>query len=123
MSSPRTPPSSSLRPAPPARRRAGAYGAAAVERAVRLFKALGDGQRLRLLECLTHGEASVGELAEATGEPLAAISQRLRLLKAEGLVRGRREGKHVFYSLDDDHVAALLASALEHASEPRRKKH
>jgi ArsR family transcriptional regulator len=100
----------------------GSYGAPAVERAVRLFKALGDGQRLRLLQCLTHGEANVGALAEATGQPLAAISQRLRLLKAEGLVRGRRAGKHIFYSLDDDHIAALLASALEHAAEPRRRQ-
>jgi ArsR family transcriptional regulator len=115
-------PASSPRPAPPARRRASGYGAQAVERAVRLFKALGDGQRLRLLELLSQGEASVGELAEATREPLPAISQRLRLLRAEGLVRGRREGKHVFYALDDDHVADLLASALEHAAEPRRKR-
>jgi ArsR family transcriptional regulator, lead/cadmium/zinc/bismuth-responsive transcriptional repressor len=89
----------------------------AFERAVRLFKALGDLKRLQLLELLVRGEACVTELAESTEEALPAISQRLRLLRAEGLVRPRRDGKHVFYSISDGHVAALVLSALDHAAE------
>ena len=90
----------------------------AFERAVRVFKALGDVQRLRLLELLVRGEACVSELAAAMDENVPAVSQRLRLLRAEDLVRGRRDGKHVFYTISDGHVAALVLSALDHAAEP-----
>lgn len=99
-------------------RGASAHGEPAFERAVRIFKALGDVKRLQLLELLVRGEACVSELADSTDEALAAISQRLRLLRAEGLVRGRRDGKHVYYSIADGHVAALVLSALDHAAEP-----
>jgi DNA-binding transcriptional ArsR family regulator len=60
------------------------------------------------------------ELAEATGEGLSTVSQRLKVLRSEGLIARRRDGKHILYSLADAHVAGLLAFALEHAQEARR---
>jgi ArsR family transcriptional regulator, lead/cadmium/zinc/bismuth-responsive transcriptional repressor len=90
-----------------------------VERAAALFRALGDSARLSLLERLAGGEYCVTELAEATGEGLSTISQRLRTLRSERLLRRRRVGKHVYYTLADDHVVALIQSALAHAAEER----
>ena len=60
-----------------------------------------------------------GELAAALGEGLSTVSQRLKVLRTEGLVARRRDGKHILYSLADAHVASLLTSALEHAQERR----
>jgi DNA-binding transcriptional ArsR family regulator len=74
--------------------------------------------RLRLLERLMHGPWCVSELAEASGEGLTTVSQRLRVLRDGGMVRRRREGKHIFYSVADEHVAELVRSALDHAAEP-----
>lgn len=76
---------------------------------------MGDVPRLRLLTTLSSGERCVTDLA--VGEGLSTVSQRLRLLRAEGLVRRRRQGKHIFYALSDVHVAELIANALEHADE------
>jgi ArsR family transcriptional regulator len=90
-----------------------------IERAAALFRALGDSARLSLLERLASGEYCVTELAEATGEGLSTISQRLRTLRSERLLRRRRVGKHVYYSLADAHVAALIHAAVAHASEQR----
>ncbi len=73
---------------------------------------------MRLLEMLSRGEMCVSGIAAATGEGLSTVSQRLRMLSTEGLVRGRREGKHVYYSLADRHVAELILSVLDHAAEP-----
>lgn len=91
--------------------------AQAIERAARLFRALGDGPRLRVLHYLAQGEACVSEIVSATAEKFPTVSQRLRVLRAEGLVIRRRKGLHVFYALADRHVAELLANALDHASE------
>lgn len=88
-----------------------------VEQAAALFRALGDSARLSLLARLTTGEYCVTELATATGEGLSTISQRLRTLRSERLLRRRRVGKHVYYTLADEHVAQLIQSALAHASE------
>lgn len=90
----------------------------AVERAVRLFRALGDEPRLRTLDLLIAGEACVSELAAATGERISTVSHRLRLLRAEGLVSRRRDGRHIFYSLADRHVLELVENAMQHAGEP-----
>lgn len=92
------------------------YPARAIERAVRLFKALGDESRLRTLEMLMTREACVSELAEASGEQVSTVSHRLRLLRSEGLVERRRSGRHIFYSLADAHVIELIRNALDHAS-------
>jgi ArsR family transcriptional regulator len=90
---------------------------AALERASRLFRALGDGPRLRLLQLMTAGERCVSELVEATAEKFSTVSQRLRLLRAEGLVVRRREGAHFYYALADRHVVDLMNNALAHAEE------
>jgi DNA-binding transcriptional ArsR family regulator len=99
-------------------RRPSRYNARAFDRAAALFRAAGDVERLRLLERLAEGEWCVSELAATSDDGLSTVSQRLRLLRQEGLVRRRRDGKHVYYSLADRHVAELIASALEHANEP-----
>ena len=89
----------------------------ACERAASIFRALGDPQRLRLLLILEAGQCCVSELANALGEPLPAISQRLRVLKSERVVRSRREGKHVYYALADEHISRLVTNGVMHAIE------
>ena len=90
-----------------------------VERGAALLRAMGDPARLRLLERLAMGGAHcVSELAEAAGSGMSTVSQRLRLLHDRSLVTRRREGKHIYYELADDHVAALVRAALDHAAEP-----
>ncbi len=88
-----------------------------LERASRIFRALGDAPRLRLLELLMAGECCVTELVDASKEKFSTVSQRLRLLRSEGLVLRRREGTHIFYALADRHVADLIRNALDHAGE------
>jgi DNA-binding transcriptional ArsR family regulator len=89
----------------------------AYERAASIFRALGDTPRLRMLHLLSHGELCVSAIVAELKEKFSTVSQRLRLLRAEGLVVRRREGTHLYYSLADKHVADLLANALEHACE------
>jgi DNA-binding transcriptional ArsR family regulator len=92
--------------------------AEAFERAAALFRAAGDLARLRLLHLLDHGEHCVSDLAEATDTKLSTLSQQLRVLHAERVVRRRREGRQIYYALADDHVRDLIRAALEHADEP-----
>jgi ArsR family transcriptional regulator len=89
----------------------------ALDRAARLFRAMGDGPRLTILHQLAAGECCVGEIVEAVGEKFSTVSQRLRVLRSEGLVARRRAGSHVFYALADRHVTELLSNALAHAGE------
>ena len=89
----------------------------ALEKASRLFRALSDVPRLKMLSRLANGEVCVTELAAAEGESMAVISQRLRVLRGEDLVTRRRSGKHVFYALADQHVLKLFSNAVAHASE------
>lgn len=89
----------------------------ALERTARLFRALGDGPRLRVLHCLMQGERCVTEIVTGVNEKFSTVSQRLRILRTEGLVTRRREGTHLFYALADRHVADLIRNALEHADE------
>jgi ArsR family transcriptional regulator, lead/cadmium/zinc/bismuth-responsive transcriptional repressor len=91
--------------------------AGAFERAARIFRAMGDVSRLRLLEQLAEGERCVTDLAATSGAEMSTVSQQLRVLRAEDLVITRREGKHVYYALADQHVADLVSSVLAHASE------
>lgn len=97
-----------------------AVAAGAYEQAAGIFRAVGDVERLRLLARLAAGERCVTELADAAGAGLSTVSQRLRVLRAEGLVARRRDGKHVYYSLADGHVAELVHNALAHAGEASR---
>lgn len=80
-----------------------------------LFRALGDVSRLKTLMLLTRQELCVTDLASELGEGLSTVSQRLRLLRSERLVAQRRVGKHVFYALADQQVAALIEHALEYS--------
>ena len=93
---------------------------ASLERAARLFRAIGDPPRLRILATLSQGEACVTELAGK--DDLSTVSQRLRVLRAEDIVIRRREGKHVLYALADQHVVGLVFNALAHATEGSRKR-
>lgn len=79
-----------------------------------LFKALGDPTRVRMLSVLADTEVCVGDLSEALGMGQSAVSHQLRYLRELRLVRARRDGKHVFYKLDDDHVRSLFKQGLEH---------
>lgn len=87
------------------------------ERAARMLRAAGDADRLALLELLDAGELCVTDLATLTGDAMPTVSQRLRQLKTEGLATTRRDGKHVYYALADDHVRSLLHNILHHAAE------
>ena len=71
------------------------------------------------MERLGHAEACVGELSEELGWGMPTISQRLKVLHQEGLISRRREGKHIYYALDDDHVRDLIINVFEHVSELR----
>ena len=84
------------------------------------FKALGDPTRVRLLTALAREELCVCDLATLVGTTESATSHQLRLLRNLRLVRARRDGRMVYYRLDDDHIVRLLAQGLEHVSEPRR---
>ncbi len=79
------------------------------------LQALASPSRLLILDRLSTGPASVGELAEAAGMEQPAVSQQLRILRNLGLVTGERDGRAIVYELYDDHVAALLDQAIYHA--------
>ena len=88
-----------------------------LEQASELFKAMGDPTRLQILCSLMAGECLAGELAEVCGHTQSAISHQLRLLRTLRLVRARRMGRNIFYSLDDAHVADIIRMALTHTDE------
>ncbi len=88
-----------------------------MERAAQLFRAMGDTPRLRMLDLLSQGEMCVTEIVTALSEKFSTISQRLRVLRSEGLVRRRRDGTHLYYRLADRHVVDLIQNALAHAHE------
>ncbi|MBM7867781.1 metalloregulator ArsR/SmtB family transcription factor [Heliobacterium gestii] len=81
-----------------------------------LFKALGDPSRSRVLHALSFGELCVCDLASLLEISQSAVSHQLRLLRGLRLVKYRKDGKMVYYSLDDEHVRGLLRQGLEHVS-------
>lgn len=87
------------------------------ERAAGIFRALGDTNRLRLLFLLAEREMCVSELTQLLNDNVPAVSQRLKHLKSERLVKHRRDGKHIIYRLADQHILHLIENGLEHASE------
>ena len=82
-----------------------------------LFKMFGDSTRIKILSLLFEGEKCVQEITEASGSRQSAVSHQLRLLKQARLVRSRRNGKQVCYTLADDHVKTILGMAKEHLEE------
>lgn len=94
--------------------RASQLGSNIVARMSSLFGALGDPTRLRIVTALSQRELCVCDLAAALGMSQSAISHQMRLLRELGLVRSRRDGRLVYYALDDDHVLTLFRQAHEH---------
>lgn len=89
-----------------------------IERVSRLFSALSDPTRLKILHALTvTEELCVCDLAALAELSVSAVSHQLRLLRDRDLVRARRDGRMVYYSLADDHVATLMGTGVEHANE------
>ena len=86
-----------------------------VDWAVDTFKLLADPTRLRIVWALLHGEHSVNNLADHVGAQPAAVSQHLAKLRLARLVRARRQGTHVHYLIENDHVRRLAEEALFHA--------
>jgi DNA-binding transcriptional ArsR family regulator len=81
------------------------------------FSALGDPTRVRILDALSHGELCVCDLAAVLKLSQSAVSHQLRLLRGMRLVRPRRDGRIVFYSLDDQHIISLFKQTLQHVEE------
>ena len=79
-----------------------------------LFSALSDPTRLRIISVLLDGEMNVGDIAGQLGMTESAVSHQLRGLRQMRLVRARKNGRQVYYALDDDHVAKLYRMGLEH---------
>lgn len=86
-------------------------------RLAELFKTMGDPTRLRIIYALMSQELCVCDLAAVTGASESAVSHQLRLLRQQQLVKYRREGKMLYYSLLDNHVAVLMKQGLEHINE------
>ena len=82
-----------------------------------LFKVFGDPTRIRILSVLSKQELCVQDIADVLSMTQSAISHQLRILKQSALVKFRREGKTIYYSLADDHVATIMAQGLEHVCE------
>ncbi|HIV12775.1 MAG TPA: winged helix-turn-helix transcriptional regulator [Candidatus Pullilachnospira stercoravium] len=82
-----------------------------------LFKVFGDPTRIRILYALSTGELCVCDIAQLLGMTQSAISHQLRVLKQMALVKFRRDGKTVYYSLADAHVSTILAQGLDHVQE------
>ena len=82
-----------------------------------LFKNFSDSTRIRILYSLINKERSVNEIAELLNMNQSAISHQLRILKNSKLIRNRRDGKTVYYSLDDDHVYNIIEQGIEHVTE------
>src|SRR5262245_44985672 len=86
------------------------------------FKVLGDPTRVRILDALSKAELCVCDIAALLGLTESAVSHQLRLLRNIRLVRARREGRMVFYTLDDQHITALFAQGLSHVEELSSRK-
>jgi DNA-binding transcriptional ArsR family regulator len=88
-----------------------------------LFGAIADPTRMRLVAALHGHELCVCDLAAAIGQSESAVSHHLRVLRTRGLVRFRRDGRRTYYALDDGHVAAIYAQALDHVGHDSEREH
>ena len=89
----------------------------AVQSLADTFSALGDPTRVRILDALSHGELCVCDLAAVLGLSQSGVSHQLRLMRGMRLVRPRRDGRVVFYSLDDQHIMSIFRQTLQHVEE------
>jgi DNA-binding transcriptional ArsR family regulator len=85
-----------------------------VSKLASFFKSVGEENRVRIIYALSLNEMCVSDLAVALGVSQSLISHQLKLLKLEGQVKSRREGKNIYYSLDDEHVVEIFEEALKH---------
>ncbi len=81
------------------------------------FQALGDSSRIQIIWALSHGELCVGDVADTLEMSQPTVSHHLRMLRNLHLVKKRRDGRISFYSLDDDHIDAILKSGIEHVED------
>lgn len=82
-----------------------------------LFKVFGDSTRIKILYAMFETELCVNDIAGLLGLSQSSVSHQLRILKTSKLVKFRREGKSIFYSLDDEHVRSILSMGMEHVEE------
>lgn len=82
-----------------------------------LFKVFGDSTRTKIIAALSERELSVCCIAEIINTSMSAVSHQLRILRQSKLVKTRRAGKEIFYSLDDGHIGRIYSTALEHIKE------
>lgn len=88
-----------------------------LEQIAQLFKGFGDVTRVQILSILANGELCVNDIAQSVELSQSAVSHQLRILKQMHLIKYRREGKSILYSLADDHVLTILQTGLEHVTE------
>ena len=82
-----------------------------------LYKIFGDSSRVKILVALTQSEMCVGEISEFLSITQSAVSHQLRILKTSNLVKSRRDGKNVIYSLADEHIKHIIDCGMEHITE------
>lgn len=82
-----------------------------------LFKVFGDSTRIKILYSMFETELCVNDIAKLLNLSQSSVSHQLRILKSSKLVKFRREGKSIFYSLDDEHVRSIISMGMEHVEE------
>lgn len=102
-------------------RRRRLIGPDAVQALADTFRILGDPTRVRILDVLASGELCVCDIAELVGMSESAVSHQLRLLRGMRLVRPRRAGRQVYYTIDDQHIISLFQQGLRHVTEDRQR--
>lgn len=85
-----------------------------VERLASFFKVLGDETRVRIICAVSEKEKCVSEISDELNVSQSAVSHQLKLLKMEGHVKSRRDGKNIYYSIDDEHVLDIIEKAISH---------
>lgn len=96
------------------------YRGEAVYDLAELFKIFGDPTRIRILYAMLDTERCVNDIAGLLQMSQSSVSHQLRILKSSKLVKSRREGKSIFYSLDDEHVSSILSMGMEHVMEENK---
>ncbi|GAB1422173.1 metalloregulator ArsR/SmtB family transcription factor [Anaerolineales bacterium] len=81
-----------------------------------LFRAMGDANRMRIISILMHHELCVHDMAQLLNMSQSAVSHQMRALRQMHIVKSRKDGRHVFYTLDDNHVQQLFSIGLEHVN-------
>jgi ArsR family transcriptional regulator len=87
------------------------------EEVAELFKIFGDSSRLKILVALTQSDMCVSEISEFLSITQSAVSHQLRILKTSNLVKTRRVGKNIIYSLTDNHIKTIIDCGMEHVTE------